>query len=80
MKEQDLSQVFFDMQTVANSCKYLNDSDLYDLCIMDIQIYQRVDLDDMYDKLAAGEKLTADERKELERFYTLVSVDFLVKE
>lgn len=80
MKEQDLSQVFYDLQTIRKTIEHLSDADLYDYCIMDIDVYKRVDLDQLYDKLAAGGKLTASERKELEAFYTLVSVDFVVKE
>lgn len=80
MREQDLSQVYYDMQTIKNVTKTLSDIDLMDQCLMDIQMFQRHDLDKLYDKLAVGEKLSREERKELESFYILANVDFMVNE
>lgn len=77
---QNLSHVFYDMQTARNILQNLSDTALYDSVMMDIQVYERHDLDAFYDKLAAGEKLSQLERKELESFYILTSVDFLVSE
>lgn len=80
MREQDLSHVYYDMQTIKNVTKTLSDIDLMDQCLMDIQMFQRHDLDQLYDKLAMGEKLSREERKELESFYILANVDFMVNE
>jgi hypothetical protein len=77
---QDLSQVFYDMQTIRNIIKDLSDADLYDQCLMDIDMHKRKDLDELYDKLAAGGRLTSEERLKVESFYILTNVDFLVNE
>lgn len=76
--EQDLHEMYFDLSTIRKELNDLNDVDLYDRCLMDIQVFQRHDLDLLYDKLAAGEKLTAKERGEVESFYILANMDFLV--
>lgn len=80
MKGQNLDEVFYDLQTIRNIVQNLSDEALFDSCAMDIQVHGREDLDAFYDKLAQGQKLTRDERKELEAFYILTSVDFLVNE
>jgi uncharacterized coiled-coil DUF342 family protein len=80
MKGQNLDQVFYDLQTARNVLQHLSDEALFDSCAMDIQVHQREDLDGFYEKLVKGEKLTREERKQLESFYILTSVDFLVNE
>ena len=80
MKGQDLSQVFYDMETSKRLVKELSDAALYDSCAMEIQVYEREDLDAFYEKLVQGQKLSQEERKQLETFYILTSVDFLVNE
>jgi hypothetical protein len=77
---QDLSNVYFDLETVRREIQGLSDIELYDYCISDIDLHKREDLDQLYDKLAGGGKLTSEERKELESFYTLVSLEFLANE
>lgn len=78
MKEQNLEQMYYEMQTVKSEITALNDVDLYDRCLMDIDKFQRHDLDALYDKLAIGEKLTAKERRDVESFYILVNMEVLV--
>jgi hypothetical protein len=68
MKGQDLYNVFYDLQTIRLELKDKADSVLYNECAFEIDEYKREDLDQLYDKLAAGEKLTKEERKELENF------------
>lgn len=80
IKQQYLDNVFYELETTRASIKGLSDNDLYDYCIIDIQVHQRHDLDDLYEKLAAGGKLSTQERKELESFYILSSMDFLINE
>ena len=78
--QKHFETVLYELETNRSSIKHLSDSDLYDFCIMDIQIHQRHDLDDLYDKLAAGGKLSQLERQELEGFYILSSMEFLINE
>lgn len=77
---QDLFPVYDAMHTVHIMIDGLSDADLYDLCIFDIEMYKRKDLDDLYEKLALGESLTPEERKKVEAFYMLTNVVFLVNE
>lgn len=77
-KEQNMEQVHYELQTLKNEMKELSDIDLYDRCLYDIQVYQRHDLDQLYDKLAEGNGLSKEERKFVEGFYILANVDFLV--
>lgn len=76
--EQNLEYMYYELATVRSEMKELSDVDLYDRCLMDIQVFQRHDLDQLYDKLADGEKLTDEERKAVEGFYILANMDFLV--
>lgn len=78
MKEQNLDQVHYELQTLKNEMRELSDIDLYDRCLYDIQTFQRHDLDQLYDKLADGNGLSKEERKLVEAFYILANVDFLV--
>lgn len=75
-----IDEVLYDLQTVTDSIKYMDDLALYDSCMFDIQEYQRHDLDALYDKLALGGKLSPEERKQVEAFYILTNIDFLVHE
>lgn len=43
-------------------------------------MYGREDLERLYDKVAMGKKLALEERKELEHFYMLTNIDFVVTE
>lgn len=77
--EQNLDQMYYDLHTLKRELLELNDVDLYDRCLMDIQMFQRHDLDKLYDKLAVGEVLTPKERRDVESFYILANMDFLVQ-
>lgn len=77
---QDLYAVFYDMQTIKKELEQLNDGELMNACLMDIEMFQRHDLDALYDKLAIGKKLTGEERTSLESFYILANIDFTVNE
>lgn len=73
-----LEHVIYELQTLRNEMQELSDVDLYDRCLMDIELYKRHDLDALYDKLYEGKKLTPKERKAVEAFYILANMDFMV--
>lgn len=79
-QEHSLEQVHYEQQTLTNEMRELSDIDLYDRCLYEIQLQQRHDLDQLYDKLAEGKPLTKDERKIVEAFYVLSFAEFMVKE
>jgi uncharacterized coiled-coil DUF342 family protein len=73
--EQDLSEVYYELQTRRDEIKHLSDGELFDNLMVEIQLHDRNDLDQFYDKLAQGEKLTKEERKQLEGFYLIVNME-----
>lgn len=79
-KGQDLYNVFYDLQTIRMELKDKPDAALYNECAFEIDEYKREDLDQLYEKLVEGKKLSREERQELENFYTLTNVRFLVNE
>lgn len=79
-KCQDLSEVYYELQTVRDTLKYLTDGDLYDCCMPYIDMFGREDLDQFYEKLSQGGDLEDDERKKLEAFYILVSTELSANE
>ncbi len=76
--EQDMYPTFCEMRTGLDSIKNMKDADLYDLVIIDIQMCQHHELDALYDKLSLGFKLSPEERRQVEAFYLLTTMDFLV--
>lgn len=78
--EQDLGRMYHELYAVKSEIAKLSDVDLYDLCLLDIQLAQRHDLDALYDILALGYKLTPKERKEVESFYILANMEVLANE
>lgn len=78
MLSPELHNVLDNMLTVQLAIKDLSDADLYDCCILDIELHKREDLDQLYEKLALGGKLTVDERKKVEAFFILTNLQLWV--
>lgn len=74
-----LTQLYYEMDTIKMQMATFSDADLIDFIVSHIDMYSHSGMDKLYDKIACGDNLAPEERKEVEAFCILANTEMVIK-